>query len=65
MSRRYPKPVPEPGFVYVCCSCGEICEAKWQDIGIYETREMAWRSDCCGSLIDEISKEDLEGHEAP
>ena len=49
-------PVPEIGHVYVCCTCGEVCRAKWQDIGVYE----AWRSDCCGSLIDEVTEDSLE-----
>ena len=64
MSRKHnPQPLPAPGFEFVCCSCGEVCVAKWQDIGIYDRREMAWRSDCCGSLIDENPKGGE--HEAP
>jgi hypothetical protein len=56
--RRLPKvpPVPELGFEFICCTCGDVCRATWQDIGFGDRREMAWRSDCCGSLIDENPK---------
>ena len=41
------------GFVLVCQCCEEICAPKWQDIGVYDRREMAWRSDCCGARMEE------------
>ena len=54
---RNPQPLPAPGFRFICECCGETCRARWQDIGVYDRREMAWRSDCCGFLIEEVTED--------
>lgn len=55
-------PEPAPGFVFVCQSCGEVCNPRWGDYGHgagWPPHHLfCYRSACCyAEFSEEVAKD--------